>query len=55
MIDSMQEASFRLVKSEVRDLTRELAEEFRNLDPSPTERELNPARMKHLKTKADAR
>jgi hypothetical protein len=33
---------------------RELAEEFRNLDPSPTERELNPARLKHLKMKAEA-
>ena len=50
----MEDASYRLVKSEVRDLTRELAEEFRNLEPSPTERELNPARLKHLKMKAEA-
>jgi hypothetical protein len=35
-------------------LTRELAEEFRNLEPSPTERELSPVRLKHLKTKAEA-
>jgi hypothetical protein len=35
-------------------LTRELAEEFRNLEPSPTERELNPLRLKHLKMKAEA-
>src|SRR5262245_39758526 len=54
MNSSTEEASYRLVKSEVRDLTRELAEEFRNLDPSPTERELNPARIRHLKTKAEA-
>jgi hypothetical protein len=45
---------YRLVKSEVRDLTPELAMEFRDLEPSPTERELNPARIKHLKTKAEA-
>src|SRR5215510_13866076 len=51
---SMEDTSYRLVKSEVRDLTPELAEEFRNLDPSPTERELNPARIRHLKTKAEA-
>jgi hypothetical protein len=50
----MEDISYRLVKSEVRDLTRELAEEFRNLEPSPTERELSPARLKHLKTKAEA-
>src|SRR5262249_41353989 len=51
---SMEDTSYRLVKSEVRELTRELAEEFRNLDPSPTERELNPARIRHLKMKAEA-
>jgi hypothetical protein len=51
---STQDTSFWLVKSEVRDLTRELAEEFRNLEPSPTERELNPARIRHLKIKAEA-
>ena len=50
----MEGASYRLVNAEVRELTRELAEEFRNLEPSPTERELNPARIKHLKTKAEA-
>ena len=54
MIVSTQEASYRLVKAEVRELTPELAEEFRNLEASPTERELSPARMKHLKTKAEA-
>ena len=54
MAPSTEDTSYKLVKSEVRDLTRELAEEFRNLDPSPTERELNPARLKHLKMKAEA-
>src|ERR1700730_7073748 len=54
MAQSIQDTSYRLVKSEVRDLTPELAEEFRNLEASPTERELNPARIKHLKTKAEA-
>ena len=54
MAHSTDDTSYKLVKSEVRDLTRELAEEFRNLDPSPTERELNPARLKHLKMKAEA-
>jgi len=54
MITTMEDASYRLTKSEVRDLTRELAEEFRNLEPSPTERELNPLRLKHLKMKAEA-
>jgi hypothetical protein len=42
------------MKAEVRELTPELAEEFRDLEPSPTERELNPARLKHLQTKAEA-
>jgi len=54
MAPSTEDTSYRLVNSEVRDLTPELAEEFRNLDPSPTERELNPARLKHLKMKAEA-
>jgi hypothetical protein len=45
---------FRLLKSEVLPLTRALAEEWRDLTPSPTERELNPHRMKHLREKADA-
>jgi hypothetical protein len=45
---------FRLVKAEVKELTPEIAEYFRNLEPSPTERELNAARVKHLREKADA-
>jgi hypothetical protein len=45
---------FELVKSEVRALTPELAKEFHELEPSPTERELNPQRLKHLREKAAA-
>jgi len=44
---------FRLLRSEVKERTRELAEEFRNLEPSPTERELNPSRLRHLRQKAE--
>ena len=54
MAPATEDTSYRLVKSEVRDLTPELAEEFRNLEPSPTERELNPARIRHLRIKAEA-
>jgi len=45
--------SFKLVKSESRPLTRELAEAFRDMPPSPTERDLNPQRIKHLREKAE--
>jgi len=45
--------TFRLVNSRSEPLTRELASVFRDLKPSPTERELNPARMRHLKQKAE--
>lgn len=54
MAQTMENTSYRLVKSEVCDLTPELAQHFRDLDPSPTERELNSARIRHLKTKAEA-
>ena len=45
---------FQLLKSEVIPLTKELAEEFRNMPASPTERELEKARVKHLKEKIRA-
>lgn len=45
---------FRLINADVRPLTRELAEEFKNLEASPTERELNPGRIKMLREKAEA-
>lgn len=44
---------FQLLKSEVKPLTPELALQFRELQPSPTERDLNPARLRHLRKKAD--
>lgn len=47
-------ASFKLLKSEVKPLTRELAAQFHDMEPSPTERDLNPARIKHLREKAEA-
>lgn len=47
-------ADFHLIKSSVVPLTRELAAQFRDLEPSPTERELSPARLKHLEQKATA-
>jgi hypothetical protein len=45
---------YRLVESHVLPLTKTFAEEFRALEASPTERELNEARVKHLREKADS-
>lgn len=45
---------FRLVHADVKPLTKELAEQFRNLEASPTERELNQSRIKMLREKAEA-
>lgn len=45
---------FQLVKSTVQPLTMALAEEFRDLPKSPTERDLIPSRLQHLRRKADA-
>jgi hypothetical protein len=39
---------FELIKSEVLPLTPDLARQFKEMDPSPTERDLNPARLKML-------
>jgi hypothetical protein len=47
-------SGFRLINAEVKPLTRELAEEFRNLEASPTERVLNESRVRHLREKAEA-
>jgi hypothetical protein len=52
---SIQEAKtsdFTLEKSEVLPLTPEFAEQFRDMEPSPTERPLNPSRVEHLREKA---
>ena len=45
---------FALIKSEVRPLTMELATKHLNTTPSPTEREINPLRTKHLTEKIKA-
>jgi len=45
---------FKLINSVVKPLTMEYAEEFRTLQASPTERDLNEARVRHLREKADA-
>lgn len=45
---------FRLINSEVKPLTPDLAVAFRDLERSPTEREINPARLKMLREKAEA-
>src|SRR5215475_3682468 len=49
-----EEPTFRLLESQVVPLTLVLAQEFRDLTPSPTERDLNPHRLRHLREKADA-
>src|SRR5262245_17127841 len=43
---------FELVNSEVRDLTLEFAQQFRDMEASPTERLSDPKRIKHLRDKA---
>lgn len=45
-------SGFRLLNSETRPLTIELAREFRDMPASPTERELKPQRLKMLADKA---
>jgi hypothetical protein len=45
---------FKLIRTENKPLTRELALQFQALTPSPTERDLNPLRVKHLREKVDA-
>src|SRR4051794_32418671 len=54
MSAQQHQPGFRLINSEVKPLTKEFAEYFRDLEASPTERELNPARLAHLRAKADA-
>lgn len=45
--------AFRLVNARTEKLTPKLAEKFRDLTPSPTERQLDPSRVAHLKSKAE--
>lgn len=51
----MDAGTFQLLRAEVHDLTPDFAQTFHTLEPSPTERELNPSRMKHLQEKASAK
>jgi len=44
---------FELVSSTSAPMTKELAEKFRDMKPSPTERELDPKRVAHLRKKAE--
>ena len=44
---------FTRVRSEIKPLTRELAQKFHEMEPSPTERELAPGRVKHLTEKIE--
>src|SRR5262245_28119251 len=46
--DPKAELPFRLVKTEVLPLTFELVQQFKTMEGSPTEREVNPARCKYL-------
>jgi len=43
--------SFQLDNLETRPLTKQLADQFRDMDPAPTERQVNPARLKYLHEK----
>jgi hypothetical protein len=45
---------FRLLETETKPVTRELATEFRDMEASPTERDLDLRRVAHLKDKAVA-
>jgi len=53
ILDKYPIGGFRLVKSAVLPLTKELAREHQALDASPTERDLQPRRIKHLRQKAE--
>ncbi len=51
----METASFRLLKADVHDLTPEFAQAFHAMEASPTEREIDNSRLKHLIEKANAK
>jgi hypothetical protein len=44
---------FKLIEAETIPLTRELVEKHMKMEPSPTERELDPSRLKYLRERAD--
>lgn len=45
---------FHRIRSEAKPLTRELAQKYHEMEPSPTERDLSPGRVKHLTQKIEA-
>lgn len=47
-------SNFKLVESKTIPLTQAMAQEFRDMAASPTERPLDPRRLKHLREKAEA-
>jgi hypothetical protein len=46
-------SAFTLVKSEVVDLTFDIAKQFREMKPTPTERDLDPKRVEYLKERIE--
>lgn len=49
----VETGQFHLVDSSCEELTAEIAIKFRDMEPSPTERELDPKRVHHLRNKLD--
>lgn len=47
-------AMFNLLNTETKPVTHELAMQFRDMEASPTERDLDPSRVNHLREKAQA-
>lgn len=47
-------SQFELINAETKPLTKEVAQQFSTMSASPTERRLDPARVKHLKSKIEA-
>jgi hypothetical protein len=47
-------STFHLISSDVKPLTRELAQQYNEMAPSPTERQLKPAHVNYLREKAEA-
>jgi hypothetical protein len=52
--ESMPQPSWHLVSSVVNDLTPEAVKKYRDMEASPTERDISDSRIKHLRQKADA-
>jgi len=50
---TVERPSFTLVKSSTEPMTPELAHRFATMTPSPTERPLNPSRVRYLRAKLD--